>query len=55
MTRPLEPVVKVVVLATRLLMIIVGAIFLVIGLLTPVDKMASLVTELSASVAVQHL
>ena len=48
-------VVKVVVLATKLLTITVGAIFLVIGLLTPVDKMASLVTELSASVAVQHL
>ena len=52
MIGPLEPVVRVVVPATGLLTITVGAIFPVTGLLTPVDKMASLVTELSASVAV---
>lgn len=55
MIGPLELVVRVVDLATRLPMITVGAIYLVTELPTPVAKMTSSVTRPLVLVVVWHL
>lgn len=54
-TRSLEPAVKVVALATILPMIPSGAVSLVTGPPTPIDKMISSITRHSILVAVRHL